>query len=154
MGNGHSHVLPAVVVLRLRRRGGEAADARLGRRAEGRHAVRRVVGAGGHLVGRAVGDEAVGDGELGVLQGLLERGVLGGTRQLLVGGRGALCGHHAVATLVCIGQARSYRRAGFGVQVCASGADGLTRVLRETGAVAVALCGGDAVGAHRPPVRG
>lgn len=41
---------------------------------------------------------------------------------------------------------------GGGVQVLFSERDELTRVLRETGAVAVTLGGGDAVGAHRPPV--
>lgn len=65
--DGHGHVLAAVVVLRFGRRGSEAADAWLGRRAHGRHAVGVVVGTRGHLVGRAVRDEALCDLELGVL---------------------------------------------------------------------------------------
>ena len=100
MGDGHGHVLAAVVVLGFGRRGGEAADAGLRRRAERGHAVGRVVGAGGHLVRGAVADEALGDGELGVLQVLLQLGVLVGAGQLLVGGGGALRGHHAVTPLI------------------------------------------------------
>lgn len=100
VGNGHRHVLPAVVVLRFGGRGGEAADARLRRRAEGGHAVRGVVGTGGHLVRWAVGDEALCNGELGVLQVLLQLGVLVRSGQLLVGGGGALRRHHAVTTLI------------------------------------------------------
>lgn len=100
VGNGHGHIFTAVVVLRFGWRGSEAADAGFRRRAEGSHAVRRVVGTCGHLVRGAVGDETLGDGKLGVLQVLLQLGVLVGPRQLLVGGGGALGGHHAVATLV------------------------------------------------------
>ena len=113
VGNGHGHIFTAVVVLRFGWRGSEAADARLGRRAERRHAVRRVVGTCGHLVGRAVGDETLGDGELGVLKVLLQLGVLVGPGQLLIGGGGALRRHHAVATLIWkkkkwIGQIRAH----------------------------------------------
>ena len=100
VGDGHGHVLAAVVVLGFGRRGGEAADAGLRRRAERGHAVGRVVGAGGHLVRGAVADEALGDLELGVLQVLLQLGVLVGAGQLLVGGGGALRGHHAVTALI------------------------------------------------------
>lgn len=105
MWDGHGYILAPVVVLRFGRRGGEAADAGLRRRAHGRHAVGVVVGARGHLVGGAVGNKALCDLELGVLQVLLQLGVLVGSRQFLVGGRGALRRHHAVAALVCGGRA-------------------------------------------------
>lgn len=91
VGNGHSHVFTPVIVLWFGWGGGEAADARFRRRAEGGHAFRRVVGTCGHLVRGAVGDEALGDGELGVLQVLLQLGVLVSSGQLFVSGRGALC---------------------------------------------------------------
>lgn len=94
MGLGHGHVYDAADILGLGRRGGEAADARLGGRAGGQ-AVRVVVGARRHLLRGRVGDEAFGDGELGVAQLLLHLGVLVGPRQLLVGGGGTLCGDHA-----------------------------------------------------------
>lgn len=104
MRDGDGHALAALAVLGLGGGGGEAADARLRGGAHGGHAVGVVGGAGGHLVGGAVGDEALRDLELGVLQLLLQLGVLVGASQLLVGGRGALRRHHAVPALVCEGE--------------------------------------------------
>lgn len=98
--NGHSHIFTTIIVLRFGWWSGEAADAWFRRRAEGGHAVCRVIGTCSHLVRWAVGDETLRDGELGMLQVLLQLGVLVGPRQLLVGGRGALCRDHAVATLI------------------------------------------------------
>lgn len=100
VGNGHGHIFTAVIVLRFGRRGSEAADAWFRRRAEGGHAVCRVIGTCGHLVRRAIGDETLCNGELGVLQMLLQLGVFVGPRQLLIGGGGALCRNHAVPTLI------------------------------------------------------
>lgn len=98
--DGHSHVFAPVGILGLGWGGGEAADARLGGGAHGRHAVSVLIGARGHLVGGAVRDEALGDLKLGVLQLLLQLGMLIGPGQLLIGGRGAFGGHHAVPSFV------------------------------------------------------
>lgn len=86
----HRDVLAAIVVLRFRWRRREAADARLGRRAHRRHAVSVVIGSRGHLVRRTVGDEALGDLELGVLKMLFQLGVFVGASQFLVRGGRAL----------------------------------------------------------------
>lgn len=91
VGNGNSHIFTAVIVLRFGWRGSEAADTRFRRRAERGHAVCRVIGTCGHLVRGAVRDETLCNGELGMLQVLLQLGVLVGPCQLLIGGRGALC---------------------------------------------------------------
>lgn len=90
MSLGHSHVHDAADILRFGRRSSEAADARFRWRAGGQ-TVGVVVSSCRHLLGRSVGDEALGDGKLGMAELLLHLGVLVGSGQFLVGGGGALC---------------------------------------------------------------
>lgn len=89
VGLGHGHVHDTTDILRFGGRCCEATDARLRWRAGGQ-AVCVVVGAGGHLLGGGVRDEALCDGELGVAELLFHLGVLVGSGQLFVGGGGTL----------------------------------------------------------------
>lgn len=98
--DGHSYIFAPVCILGLGWRGSEAADARLRGCAHGCHAVSILIGACGHLVRGAVRDEALGDLKFGMLQLLLQLGMLIGSGQLLIGGRGTLSGHHAVPPFV------------------------------------------------------
>ena len=152
MGLGHGHVHHPGDVLRLGRRGSEAADSGLRRRAGGQ-TVSVVVGSGRHLLRGRVRDEALGDGELSMAQLLLHLGVLIGSGQLLVGGGGALCRHHAASCSIWrVRQALRLR----GQQDCFwySDGPGPTCVLRRADAVAVALLVNAAAhsGRWQPPV--